>query len=81
MLAHDVAVETVDKNAAPFELGGDETGDRRLACGREPCEPEDEAVVHAGSSTCRPHSVLSIPAQRPSRPAPGSVQWVQPIEA
>ena len=29
---------------------------------------------------CRPHSVLPEPAQRPSRPAPGLVQCVQPIE-
>ena len=28
---------------------------------------------------CRPHSVLPVPAQRPSRPAPGTVQCVQPI--
>ena len=28
-----------------------------------------------------PHSVLSSPAQRPSRPLPGSVQGAQPIDA
>ena len=32
-------------------------------------------------TTWRPHSVLAEPAQRPSRPAPGSVQCVHPMEA
>ncbi len=31
--------------------------------------------------TCRPHSVFSAPAQRPSRPAPGSVHGAQPIDS
>ena len=31
--------------------------------------------------TCSPHSVFARPAHRPSRPAPGSVQWVQPMDA
>ena len=50
----------------------------------------DGAVVPAGvgglhalddSGACIPHSFFSSPVQRPSRPAPGSVQCVQPIEA
>jgi hypothetical protein len=75
--------EPVDEHAARLELGGDERRDRRLARGREPGEPEDEAapLAHAFSSVCRPHSVFSAPAQRPSRPEPGSVQCVQPIDA
>jgi hypothetical protein len=28
-----------------------------------------------------PHSSLSVPAQRPSRPLPGSVHGAQPIES
>ena len=32
-------------------------------------------------SMCRPHSVFSVPAQRPSRPFPGSVQGAHPIDA
>ena len=37
-------------------------------------------VLEVGQ-TCRPHSVFSLPAQRPSRPRPGRVQCTQPIEA
>ena len=37
-------------------------------------------VAHQKVSTCNPHSVLSVPAQRPSRPLPGCVQGAQPIE-
>ena len=33
-----------------------------------------------GHYACRPHSVFALPAQRPSRPSPGLVQWVQPID-
>ena len=33
------------------------------------------------AGTWMPHSSLSRPAQRPARPAPGSVQCVQPIES
>ena len=32
-------------------------------------------------TTWIPHSVLSLPAQRPSRPSPGCVHGAQPIEA
>ena len=34
-------------------------------------------VVHV----CSPHSVRSVPAQRPSRPLPGAVECVSPIES
>ena len=37
-------------------------------------------VLEVGQ-TCRPHSVFSLPAQRPSRPLPACVQCVQPIES
>ena len=33
----------------------------------------------ARPQACRPHSLLAVPDQRPSRPASGLVQWVQPI--
>ncbi len=36
--------------------------------------------ARAHASACNPHSVLSLPVQRPSRPVPGAVQWVQPID-
>ena len=45
---------------------------------------EDDQRVHGPAvsiSTCSPHSVLSVPAQRPSRPAPGCVHGAQPIDA
>jgi hypothetical protein len=42
---------------------------------------EDDRRIHQEAGRCRPHSILSVPAQRPSRPPPGEVQWVQPIEA
>ena len=102
-VADDVAVEPVDEHAALLEVGGDETGDRGLAGGGQPCEPEDETVAlslremaashqpppfrwparprrRAGWDAGRTPSSPS-PAQRPSRPAPGLVQCVQPIEA
>ena len=38
--------------------------------------------AHCGAgSTCRPHSVLSVPAQRPSRPEPGWVHGAHPIDS
>ena len=77
-LAHDVAVEPVDERAALLELAGDEPGDRRLTRGREAGEP-DHVAAHS-ATTCSPHSVLALPSQRPSRPAPAFVQCVQPIE-
>ena len=40
-----------------------------------------EVGVGEGHATCSPHSVFSLPAQRPSRPEPGRVQGAQPIEA
>src|SRR5260221_577929 len=39
--------------------------------------------AHASLTACTwsPHSTLALSAQRPSRPAPGTVQCVQPIDA
>ena len=74
--ADDVAVEVVDNEAAPFELRLDVVRDRRLACARKAREPEDEPA-----HVCNPHSVRSVPAQRPSRPLPGTVECVSPIES
>src|SRR5262249_11465698 len=74
--ADDVAVEVVDTEAAPFELRLDVVGDRRLARAREASEPENEPA-----HVWIPHSVRSVPAQRPSRPLPGTVECVSPIES
>ena len=81
VLAHDVAVEAVDEHAALLELGGDEAGDRRLAGGRQAREPDDEAAAHLVRTDVQAALGLRAAAQRPSRPAPGCVQCVQPIEA
>ena len=79
MLANDVAVEALDEHAALLELGGDEAGDGRLAGGGEAGEPDDEASLTTPPRGGRTRFL--VPAQRPSRPAPGSVEWVSPIEA
>src|SRR6476646_3612849 len=121
MGADDVAVEMVDDEAAPLELGFDVVRDCRLAGAREAGEPEDEPAHGAtrpmsvegvwgnrevppqatkkgarggnlvspdGSGpkasdvhVCSPHSVRSVPAQRPSRPLPGCVECVSPIDS
>ena len=61
-----------------------------LPGGREAREPDDEAAHALSSTRCRdlgrgtvwmPHSTLSVPAQRPERPAPGCVECVSPIES
>jgi len=62
--------------ATPLELRLDVVSDRRLAGAGEPGEPQHEAV-----HVCSPHSVRSVPAQRPSRPLPGSVECLSPIES
>ena len=48
----------------------------------EPEQHHQEVVAHriGPPAGCSPHSVFSLPVQRPSRPLPGLVQWVQPIE-
>src|SRR6478609_9606034 len=72
----DVAVEVVDNEAAPLELRLDDVRDRGLACAGQAGEPEDEP-----GHVWIPHSVLSVPAQRPSRPLPGRVECVSPIDS
>src|SRR5204863_8587861 len=82
--ANDVAVEMVDDEAALLELGLHDVRDRRLAGRAEPCEPDDEAAHGATSAegiVWIPHSVLSVPAQRPERPLPGCVECQSPIES
>src|SRR6478735_7383547 len=76
MGADDVAVEMVDDEAAPLELRLDVVRDRRLAGARQTGEPENEPA-----HVCSPHSVRSVPAQRPSRPLPGCVECVSPIDS
>src|SRR5262249_5918686 len=84
MRADDVAVEMVDDEAALLELGLDDVRHRCLPGRAQSCEPDDEPA-HAGTSpdgiVWMPHSVLSVPAQRPSRPLPGTVEWMSPIES
>ncbi len=59
----------------PLTLGGDLAHDvDRL--GLERVEMRERA-----RHVCSPHSVRSVPAQRPSRPAPGTVECVSPIDA
>ncbi len=78
-------------------LAAGEQQHRALALGRELAQDVDglglervEVAQRGGAGggvggcerhPCSPHSVLSSPAQRPARPAPGCVQCVQPIEA
>ena len=91
MRAHDVAVEDLDERAALLELVRDERADGRLAGCGEAREPDDEAahcqpLLDEGgdlveATVWMPHSVLSVPAQRPERPAPGCVECVSPIES
>ena len=79
-LAHDV-------NRLRLELVEVREVDRRLhqLGGVGSTEPPQRAEVPAlpapERESCRPHSARSVPAQRPSRPAPGSVEWVSPMDA
>ena len=82
VLADDVTVESLDEQAALLQIGGGVPGDRGFPGGGKPGQPDDKRGAHdSDSTTCNPHSVLSSPIQRPSRPDPGSVQCVQPIDA
>ena len=47
----------------------------------EDADAEAEGDDHRVHQTCSPHSVLSVPAQRPSRPLPGFVHGAQPIDS
>ena len=87
MRAHDVAVQMLDEEAALLELRLDDIRNRRLAGGGQTREPDDEPTHVSSSFTSSdatvwmPHSVLSVPAQRPARPSPGCVECTSPIEA
>src|SRR3954467_520360 len=81
---HDRVLAAREEQHGPLALGGDLAHDvDRL--GLELVEMRQRAasqrLAHELSSTCSPHSVRSLPAQRPSRPAPGSVEWTSPIDA
>ena len=64
-----------------------QVGDQRIIGRSSPSvqNPDPNPAVRgagdlsARAQACRPHSDLPVPAQRPSRPAPGTVQCVQPI--
>ena len=77
--ADDVAVEVLDDQAAPLELGPDVVGDRRLAGPGEAREPQGEAAAGYSISCSSVYRRSSIPGEcrtracpsRPSgRPAP-----------
>ena len=71
---HDRVLAAAEQQHRALELGGDLADDvDRLGL-------ERLQVRQREAGACSPHSVFSSPAQRPSRPAPGSVQCVQPIE-
>ena len=87
--ADHVAVEHVDEVAALLELRRDHVGDRRLPRRRQAREP-DHAAGHvatcpsetaADGTVTIPHSTRPVPAQRPSRPLPGCVEWTSPIDS
>ena len=63
----------------PLELAGDLAEDVDRLCLQlvEVREPHRRGLAYV----CSPHSAFSIPDQRPSRPVPGLVQCVQPIDA
>ena len=76
---HDRVLAAREQQHGPLELGRD------LAHNVDGFRLELIEVgaldVRDHQSRCSPHSVLSVPVQRPSRPVPGSVQWVHPIDA
>ena len=80
---HDRVLAAGEQQHGLLELGGDLADDvdrlglQHLEVGGRGCGRAH--VVCAGR--WRPHSIRSVPAQRPSRPAPGTVQWVQPIDS
>ena len=61
-----------------FELGGKLAHDvNRLRLELVEVAEMDRGLDHS----CSPHSVRSLSAQRPSRPAPGIVECVSPMDA
>ena len=76
---HDRVLAAREQQHGPLELGGDLAHDvDRL---RLELVEVGALQTRRHASACSPHSVLSVPVQRPSRPVPGSVQCVQPIDA
>ena len=81
---HDRVLAAAEQQDGPLEFGGD-LAHHVDRLGLERAEvaqlrARSDAHCEAGS-TCRPHSVLSVPAQRPSRPEPGWVHGAQPIDS
>ena len=72
---HDRVLAAAEQQHRPLEFGGDLAHHvDRLGLERaQVAQLGAGGDAHQGSttSTCRPHSVLSVPAQRPSRPLPG----------
>jgi hypothetical protein len=80
-LAHDVnrlRLELVEVG----EMDGSFDHDGGVGSTEPPKRAEVPALpAPARESVCSPHSVRPLSAQRPSRPAPGRVEWESPIEA
>ena len=76
---HDRVLAAAEQQHRALEFGGD------LAHHLDRLGLERAQVGQLGAGgvvhSCSPHSVLSVPAQRPSRPLPGWVQGAHPIEA
>ena len=77
---HDRVLAAGEEQHRPLELGGDLAHDvdgLRL----ELVEMGEMDGRGDHESGCSPHSVRSLPAQRPSRPSPGRVECVSPMDA
>ncbi len=83
---HDRVLAAREEEHRPLELRGDLAHDvDRFRLERvEVTQVDGVEGAHRGRALCQawsPHSLLPVPTQRPSRPEPGAVQCVQPIEA
>ena len=82
---HDRVLAAAEQQHRALEFGGDLAHHvDRLGLERaQVAQLGAGGDVHRYSTTsmCSPHSVLSVPAQRPSRPDPGCVHGAQPIDS
>ncbi len=81
----DRVLAAAEQQHRPLEFGGDLAHHvDRLGLERPQVAelgPGRDAHPTTGLMTCRPHSVFSVPAQRPSRPLPGCVHGAQPMDS
>ncbi len=84
---HDRVLAAAEQQHRALEFGGDlahhvdRLGLERAQVAELGAGGDDIARYGSTTSTWRPHSVLSVPAQRPSRPLPGWVHGAQPIDS